>query len=382
MNKILSLGIATILLATTSCKKEGCTDDTALNYDAKAKKDNNSCEYAIAEETYAIPTTYVFVDANSNSTIDYSGQNERLNQLSELVTKMKTGRTSVLNVQDLKDMFSNVGGNGNNNFSFTSTKQLKDKCFALDQALIESYLDSIAIASQSYMNTASNGQAGVLTSGTSFYLFDKNGIQYDEVVEKSIMGACFMYQALNYYFGDTQMSVDNTTAVDAANGKYYTQLEHHWDEAFGYFGVPIDFPTNSSDRFWDEYCQSQNANLGSNAVMMNNFLKGRAAISNNKLADRDAAIQAIRVMWEDICANQALKYINSAISYFGTDQAKFMHVMSEAYGFSKSLRYAPDATRRMTQSEVDALVGLFGTNFWNITNTDLQAIKAAIEAKY
>lgn len=382
MNKILSLGIATILLMATSCKKEGCTDDTALNYDAKAKKDDNSCEYAIVEESYTIPTTYVYVDANNNSTVDYSGQNDRLNQLEELVVKMKTGRTSVLNAQDLKDMFSNVGGNGNGNFSFSSTKQLKDKCFALDQALLESYLDSIALASQSYMNVATNGQAGVLTSGTSFYLFDKNGIQYDEVVEKSIMGACFMYQALNYYFGDTQMSVDNTTAVDAANGKYYTQLEHHWDEAFGYFGVPINFPTSSSDRFWDEYCVSQNPTLGSNAVMMNNFLKGRAAISNAKYTDRDSAIQAIRVMWEDICANQALKYINSAITYFGTDDAKFLHVMSEAYGFSKSLRYTPDATRRMTQSEVDNLVALFGTNFWNITNSDLQAIKATIEAKY
>lgn len=30
----------------TSCKKEGCTDEKAKNYDSKAKKDNGSCEYA------------------------------------------------------------------------------------------------------------------------------------------------------------------------------------------------------------------------------------------------------------------------------------------------------------------------------------------------
>jgi hypothetical protein len=29
----------------TSCKKEGCTDEKAKNYDSKAKKDNGSCEY-------------------------------------------------------------------------------------------------------------------------------------------------------------------------------------------------------------------------------------------------------------------------------------------------------------------------------------------------
>ena len=382
MNKLLYVGIS-ILFVASSCKKEGCTDDTALNYDAKAKKDNNSCEYAIADDnSYPVPTTFVFNDANGNSTVDYSGQTDRINQLSELIAKIKTGKTVVLNAQDLKDMFSNIGGNGNGNFSFTSTKQLKDKCFSLDQAMIESFMDSAAIASQSYMNTASNGQAGVLTSGTSSYLFDKNGKQYAEVVEKSIMGACFMYQALNHYFGDAQMSVDNTTAVDAGAGKYYTQMEHHWDEAFGYFGVAIDFPTNTTAKFWGKYCNSQDANLGSNAVMMNNFLKGRAAISNDKMGDRNAAIQALRIMWEDICANQALKYLNEGIAYFGVDDAKFLHVMSEAYGFSHALRYSPEATRRMSQPEVDALVALFGDNFWDLTNSDLQAIKTAIEAKY
>lgn len=29
----------------TSCKKEGCTDATATNYDSKAKKDNGTCAY-------------------------------------------------------------------------------------------------------------------------------------------------------------------------------------------------------------------------------------------------------------------------------------------------------------------------------------------------
>ena len=35
---------ATALVAT-SCKREGCTDETALNFDDKAKKDDGSCVY-------------------------------------------------------------------------------------------------------------------------------------------------------------------------------------------------------------------------------------------------------------------------------------------------------------------------------------------------
>jgi hypothetical protein len=40
------LAIASMVVATTSCKKKGCTDQTALNYNEKAKKDDGSCTYA------------------------------------------------------------------------------------------------------------------------------------------------------------------------------------------------------------------------------------------------------------------------------------------------------------------------------------------------
>lgn len=382
MNKLLYIGLSVLFIAS-SCKKEGCTDETALNYDAKAKKDDNSCEYAVTEEDpYTTPSTYVFADENGNSTVNYSGQIERLDQLSEMVVKMKLGTTQVVSAQDLKDMFANTGGNGNGNFTFSSTKQLKDKCFLIDQTLFEDWMDSLALSSVNFATTASNGQAGTITSGTSTYLVNANGFEYVQLIEKGLMGAVFMHQALNHYFGDAQMNVDNTTAVDAANGKYYTQMEHHWDEAFGYFGVEIDFPTSAGTRFWGKYCNSQNATLNCNAVMMDNFLKGRAAISNSVYADRNQAIQAIRIMWENISANQAIKYLNDAIGYFGNDNAKFLHALSEAYAFSHNLRYAPESTRRMSQTEVANLVNMYGENFWDLSVNDLQAIKAALEAKY
>ena len=381
MQKILYFAIATLVL-TTSCKKEGCTDETALNYDGKAKKDDNSCIYAEEPTTYTIPTSYAFTDASGNNTVNYSGQTERLDQLSEMVIKMKLGTTEAVSAQELKDMFANVGGNGNGNFSFLSTKQLKDKCFTIDQGLFEQWMDSISIASQNFSTIAMNGQAGVITSGSSSYLVNRNGIEYLQLIEKGLMGAVFMHQALNHYFADAQMTVNNTTAVDASSGKYYTQMEHHWDEAFGYFGVPIDFPSTASNRFWGKYCIAQNAILGSNAVMMNNLLKGRAAISNEVYADRDAAIQSIRTMWENICARQAITYLEEAIANFGNDNAKYLHALSEAYAFSRNLRYAPDTTRRMSQTEVNNLINLFGDNFWNLTNSDLNTIKTELESKY
>jgi len=38
--------IGGLAMTTTSCKKEGCTDDTATNFNHDAEKDNGSCEYA------------------------------------------------------------------------------------------------------------------------------------------------------------------------------------------------------------------------------------------------------------------------------------------------------------------------------------------------
>lgn len=379
--KIFTLALTTVI-AFSSCKKEGCTDESATNYNSKAKKDNGSCEYPSITPAYTVPSTYSFTDENGNSTVSFGGQTERLNQLEELITKIKTGRTSVLSAQVLQDMYANTGGNGNGNFSFTSTKQLRDKTFSLDVSLIEALLNDAATASIDYASTASDGQAGVLTSGTSSYLFDANGRDMAELVEKSIMGAVFMYQALNVYFGDGKMSVDNTTAVDAGAGEYYTAMEHHWDEAFGYFGVDVNFPTVPATRFWGEYCEKQNATLNSNADMMNNFLKGRAAISGNVIVDRDAAITAVRTEWEDISANQAIAYLNSAVGYFGNDEAKFLHALSEAYGFAWNLRYAADTTRRMSVSEHAGLMALFGTNFWSLSVADLNTIKSTIQAKY
>jgi hypothetical protein len=296
---------------------------------------------------------------------------------------MKTGKSSTLDAQKLKDMFANTNDNGNGHFSFTSSKQLKNKCFDLDKPLFESYLDSIQVASNDYAQAASNGQAGTLTTATSStYLFNKSGMEPLQFIEKGLMGAVFMNQALNVYFGSDKMSADNSTIVDAANGKYYTALEHHWDEAFGYFGVDINFPTSIPNDFWGKYTNNLNTILNSNAIMMDNFIKGRAAISAGVISDANTAITTIQNTWEDISANAAIEYLNDAVSSFGTDDARYLHVMSEAYAFAWNLRYIPSEVRNVTQTELTAIMDLFGDNLWELTLTDINAIKTALDAKY
>jgi hypothetical protein len=381
--KFIFVFVAVVTLA--ACRKEGCTDKAATNFNQEAKKDDGSCTYP--EETvgdsYTIPNTYAFTDGSGNSTVSYTGQTDRLDQLSEMVILMKSGNSAVVSAQDLKDMFANTGDNGGGNFSFSSTKQLKNKCFIADVPMFEEWMDSIALASASNGTTASNGQAGTITASSgSVYLVNENGVEYVQLIEKGLMGAVFMNQALNVYFGDGKMDVDNTTAEDPGNGKYYTAMEHHFDEAFGYFGVDADFPSTVPNRFWGKYCNNQDATLNCNADMMNNFLKGRAAISNDVLADRDEAIQVIRTEWEEISAYQAISYLEGAISNFGVDDAKFLHELSEAYAFAWNLRYSPLETRRMSTSEHEALMIQFNENFWDMSVADLNGIISTIQSKY
>lgn len=378
MKNIVYIILATAL-TTASCNKNGCTDPEALNYDDKAKKDNGTCTYSVLD----VPETYAFTDG-TNNTVSYGGQTERLNQMTEMTTYMKTGNAATISYSALTDMFANTGGNGNGNFTFTSTKKLLDKCMSSDTSLFHDYMESLALASQSFAIAAADGQAGTLTSGTSTYLFGANGMEYVQIIEKGLMGAVFMYQATNVYFGSDKMDVDNSTAVDATAGEYYTAMEHHWDEAFGYFGVPVDFPTNITGiKFWGKYCNTRDAQLGCNAIMMNGFKRGRAAISQDKLEIRDDQILVIREMWEKLSAAQAVAYLEEAKTNFGVDNAKYLHVLSEAYAFIMCLKYVPLETREITYAQIDDLLtNTIGNDFWAVTQVDLTNAINTLEGIY
>ena len=74
MKRIILLPILIMTLLIGSCKKEGCTDSLAENYNEKAKKDDGSCTYkadaliwwneetSTALEDYESYVLYIYVD--------------------------------------------------------------------------------------------------------------------------------------------------------------------------------------------------------------------------------------------------------------------------------------------------------------------------------
>ena len=370
LNLVLS-GLA--LLTIVSCGKEGCTDALASNYDADATKDDGSCEYDTATtNSYTVPTTYEFTDSDGNSTVSYGGQTARMDMLSEMVTYLKTENNDTtgavtLDAATLLAMYDNSYTGWTDQSLVGNGKQLKSKTALNDagvQAMFEGWMNAAATAS---------------SASTTGYLQDASGVEWTQVIEKGLMGACFASQMTSNYLAGLS-SDDNTMAVDAAAGKYYTEMEHHWDEAYGYFTDAVDYPASGTNRFWGKYANKSylEDNLGSATDIATAFRTGRAAISAGATADALAQADVINAEVKQMVAGMAIHYLNDVKSKIGVaDQNTINHSMSEALAFIFGIQFITD-TPDMSTADVMALVNQIEPAVAGFTMS-VQSVNAVID---
>ncbi|MCC6601383.1 MAG: DUF4856 domain-containing protein, partial [Crocinitomicaceae bacterium] len=241
---------------------------------------------------------------------------------------------------------------------------------ALESNFEDAVLASQNAAANPTATTASNGTAGKLISGTRYVLVDQHGFEYKEFAEKGIMGGVYYYQATTIL--NNISSFDNTVV---SNGT--TAQERAWDEAFGYFGVPVDFPTNTTGlKNWGNYCNAVSNSIGGtpsvNTTIMNAWLAGRAAISNNDDAGRDAARNTVVATWEKVCAARFITYVKGAKTNISAI-ATFSHNVSEAVGFIRAFNY--NSAKTISDTDIALLMSYFETggivNVYTITTDNL-----------
>jgi hypothetical protein len=333
MNSTLKKAIVVALpvaLAFSSCKKDSPEPVTETT----------------TSPNYTVPTTYNF------NNVDFSSSTNRISMLGEMTTYIRTAHTATvtpsvqLDAQKLKDMYANANSQFTLSTLNTSGIQLKDQtsnAFSLPADLEASFdgaaSASVAASANPMAVTASNGVAGKLISGSGStaksYLVDANGVEFKEYAEKGIMGAVFYSKATTIL---TSISTyDNTTVTNGT-----TAQERAWDEAFGYFGVPVDFPTNVTGlKNWGSYCNAVSTSLGGtttlNTTVMNAWLKGRAAISAKDDAGRNEARNIVLASWEKVCAGRLITYMKSAKTNIADDALR-SHNLYEAIGFISSFR--------------------------------------------
>ena len=341
-----------------------------------------------------VPETYEFT-REGQSTVSYQGQTDRLNMLSEIKAYVKRGDAGeTIDASVLLNMYANENSPFSSAELNASSKQLKNKTFIADVQFFEDlFVAAETISSDVAQNNtvATEGQGGLLTRNNgNTILVNEKGWEFTQFIEKGLMGAVFYNQIFNSYLTDEKIGndVENTVLVDGEN---YTPMEHHWDEAFGYWGVPVDFPQgdpvleSDENRFWANYTNSLDVLLNVNEPLMNAYLTGRTAIVNKTYDIKDEQRAIIYDLHELVSAATAVHYINSAIQdlQFDGHEGDFFHHISEAYTFVKAVSYSPN--KKLTDEDLDQILNThFGTNadFWTATVAGLQNAKALITAEY
>jgi hypothetical protein len=383
-----ALIIASFTLSIISCRKEGCTDENAINYSTEAKKEDGSCVYE-DDNNYPAPSTYTFT-RNGHSTVDINGQYQRLDMLSEMVEYLKSANVAgvSLDATTLKAMYANDNYTwiDLNTLGMTgSSKQLKNKTAYASyngssdigvQNQFIAYFDSVATISANTtagQELGTAGQAGVWPNDGKKgpYLMNGKGHEYTQLIEKGLMCAVFMNQmTVNYLAGIS--NDDNTIIVDSVNGKYYTEMEHHWDEAFGYFTSAVNFPESGTDRFWGEYSNGREALLQSATKIVNAFITGRTAIINRDYVLRDKQVTIINSEMEKVAAGTAIHYLNVAKANMTYNTIR-NHVISEAVAFINGLKYGYNAINNqgLSANNIENALNYIGDDFNVVTISGL-----------
>ena len=353
------------LFALGSCKKKGCTDPTAINYDSEAEKDDGSCE------DLQVPSTYVFTDADGNSTVSYGGQTARMDMLSEMTSYLKTANTSggsnQLDAATLLAMYDNSYTGWSDQSLVGNGKQLKSKT-ALGDAGVQAQFET-------WMTEAA---AATPPTEDGYYLQAETGQEWTQLIEKGLMSACFASQMTGNYLAGIE-SDDNSVAVDPANGKFYTEMEHHWDEAYGYFTDAVDYPTNGTNRFWGKYANNTlETLLGSATTISRAFRTGRAAISAGLTDQVPAQVAIIQEEVRRMVAGMAIHYLNKTKEYAAGEytQNKVNHYMSEAWAFIYGIQFC--ANPDMDPQTVNGLLAQIDGGFEGFTQST-QSINATID---
>ena len=349
--------------------------------------------------TVEIPYSYEFARAGK-STVSFSGQTARLNMADELYAALNTNTFTKAQMLEMFNDGTGFTGEGLN----TSGKKMGNKTAASPlasatvkpqfDAMIADFADNVI---PNWATDAANGQAGVLTDATRTIHVNAKGHEIDQTFIKGIIGAMTLDQIVNNYITPYQLDSGTRTADNTnktlSSGKDYTDMEHKWDEGFGYlYGQEADptrldlgvSPTGNGTTL-NKYFKKVNASShpGMAVQVFDAFRRGRAYIVANQYDKRDEQAEIIKKELSKLIAQKAVDYINGYMSKIADgNTADAFHALSEGYGFVMSLQFTNDGTDTpyFSNSEVNAFLASMD-NFWTVENSTLESIRDEISSK-
>jgi hypothetical protein len=257
-----------------------------------------------------------------------------------------------------------------------------------------------------------------------------NGLDYQQLVQKFLLGAVTYSQAADDYLKPTKGLIKQNSIGDKDGEKMYTSLEHQWDEGFGYFGASqdynsrtdaeikaaADFDTNGDTEIdlYAEYSFGHSINavkrdLGAEVATdfskaaMDAFLNGRQLIQDNFGTDpvdgsgyhtylSENAETALN-NWENAIAATVIHYINDVITETQTigSQAEMTLAgrakhWAEMKGFALSLQFSP--VSQINTEDLTAVLNAMGEapvasiNQVAASVTNLEDARAIMQSAY
>ena len=361
-------------------------------------------------ETVA-PATYSF-ERSGASSVSFGGQTTRIEMGGEFVSALKSTSETVAS---LNAKFAHTAGA--NNFSDAdlnaSSKSVRSKVAASTDFYASNTTDATAIKADfdSWIEAqvtevfpmwdmdASAGNAGQIqeAGGGSVRYVNAKGIEYNQLINKGLIGALMVDQILNNYLSpavlDAASNVADNDAESLNDGKNYTTMEHKWDEAFGYlYGKEADItaPTLNNDSFLNKYLSRVEGDAdfaGIAEEIYNAFKLGRAAIVAKDYTTRNVQAEILREKISEIVGIRAVYYLQQGKNNLPTDKGGAFHDLSEGIGFIYSLQFTrmPNSTASyFTKAEVDGFMATLqnGNGFWDLSSETLDEMSATIAAKF
>jgi hypothetical protein len=362
-------------------------------------------------DSLAVPATYSFLGADGQSNVDYGGQTVRNLLISDIQSAARAaGQASYsgtgLEDADILRYFTHVDGDSleirttlsggtvnerlHTRYSRISTgKSLHDK---ISTANVIGYgKNATELIKEWTALIVANSKDSTKRQTAEAYL-DSNGVDISQLISKVAGGAVAYHQGTAVYL----QGAPSKNNADLVSGKNYTEMEHVWDEAFGYFGASRDYNTNYTDdelivaatTFKDangdgkiDFRSEYNFSMMGRYVARRDrglsgqdwsgdafkaFVKGRALISAKKSVDSIAAQRAIIAeIWDKTYASNVVTYIR-AVKAALADTSAFTPARKAGLGaawgelkaFAINLQFSP--YKKATDAQIAQLHDLIG----------------------
>ncbi len=398
MNKFFALTtLALVIICSISCEDD--EDIVVIDPDP--------------ELVIEVPTTYSF-ERDGVSTVNFPGQTERILMAEELIAAMNGFDTTT--EQLLLDMYANENSPFANEDLNSSSRSVRSKVAASEDffsnnsaasASIQQFFADLMAAQidevfPAVQVAAQAGVAGQIADGSSTRYVSAQGLEYNQAVTKGLIGALMVDQAINNYLGTALLDAgtnreDNDNNVPRNDSGTDTQMEHLWDEAYGYaYGTSADLanpnPTiGDDDSFLSKYIGRVEDDVdfaGIAADIFDAYTLGRAAIVAKNYEVRDEQATILRELLSQVIGVRSVYYLQQGrMNIENNDFGGAFHDLSEGYGFIYSLQFTRNPLTDAPYFTNDEVVGFLdqittGNGFWEVTPATLDAVADDIASRF